>query len=121
MKFKSVAIPAESVGLVIKDKKIVVPNQSMSLQEILERFTRNEELPIGRDVEYHDSDDDLEKMSHMDLVDRAEYVDRLKQTQLDFEKQEKRKAQKERKRLDDEVKAELKREAEKAAQAELKP
>ncbi|QCQ85060.1 hypothetical protein [Blackfly microvirus SF02] len=101
MKFKSIASPAPSQGLVITGKKLVVPDQTLSLQEIIERFTRGEALPIARAPVFdEDGEDDLEKVSHMDLVDKQEFVDSLKKTQLDFEKQEKKKARKERERLD---------------------
>lgn len=101
-KYKSIATPAQGKGQsFVGVKKAVVPNQAMSLQEILERFTRGEPLEIGRgEGQYDDGPDDLEKLSHMDLVDKAEYVDRLKQTSKQFEKQEKEKARKEKERLD---------------------
>lgn len=113
MIYKSLASPGVSPGLVIKDKKIVVPNQSMSLHEILERFTRNEELPIGRDVQYHESEDDLEKIAHMDLVDREEYADKFRETQKAYKKQEaaKQKAAKEK------IAAELREEVRKSAES----
>lgn len=112
MKFKSIASPEPSKGSVTEGKKIVVPNQAMTLQEILERFTRNEQLPIGKDVQYHESEDDLEKVQHMDLVDREEYMDKLKETQRVYKRQEaaKEKAYKEKlaaeykQKLEDELK-----------------
>lgn len=101
MKYRSIATPAPSVGSRTGSKKLVVPNQTMSLEEILKRFTRGESLEIGKDGTFDDEgDDDLEKVANMDLVDKAEFVDKLKQTQKDFEKQEKEKAHKERRRLD---------------------
>lgn len=121
MKFKSYASPAVWPGVKIDGPKIVVPDQAMSLHEILERFTRNEELPIGKDVQYHESDDDLEKISHMDLVDRAEYVQKLQETQKMYKAQEAKKDKAEKDRLLAEAKAEAKKEAEKAVKAELKP
>lgn len=73
----------------------------MSLEEILRRFTRGEALEIGRDPVFDDQgDDDLEKVQHMDLVDREEYVDKLKSTKKQFEKQEKERAKQEKARLD---------------------
>lgn len=93
MKFKSIASPAPSKGADFsKEKSQVVPDQSLTLKEILERFTRNEALPISHPVEYHESDDDLEKVQHMDLVDREEYINTLKRTQRNFEAQEQKKA-----------------------------
>lgn len=100
MKFKSIACPEPSEGFRITDKKGVVPNMAMSLQEILERFTRGEPLEIGKEASYDDGDDDLEKVSHGDLVDRAEFVDKLKATSKAYEKQEKEKAKAEKERLD---------------------
>lgn len=121
MNFKSIACPNASRGEDGGRKKVVVPNQSLSLQDILERFTREEALPIGRDIEYHESDDDLEKVQHMDLVDREEFIERLRDTQGRYEKQEKHKAKALRDKLVDEAKAEAKKEAEKAVKADLKP
>lgn len=102
MKFKSIANPTASKGVSFKGhKKLVVPDQSMTLEEILRRFTRGESLEIGRDPVFdEEGEDDLEKVQHMDLVERQEYVNRLKQTRVDFEKQEKRRAATEKKRLD---------------------
>lgn len=99
MKFKSKSIPALWKGIVNQGKLLVVPNQSMSLQEILTRFTRGEVLTVGKEIAYHESDDDLEKVSHLDLVDKEEYIDKLKQTQSEYKKQERKKADKEKERL----------------------
>lgn len=103
MTFKSVANPAPSAGLVIVSKKLVQPNQAMSLEEIISRFTRGEKLAIGREMSYHESDDDLEKVSTMDLVDREEYVDKLKETQKEYDKQEKRRVSALQKKLREEA------------------
>lgn len=119
MKYKSIAYPQPSIGMSFDGPSLVVPDQSMKLEEILARFTRGETVALGREINYHESEDDLEKVSRMDLVDKEEYIGKLHQTQLNFEKQEKRKAEKERKRLADEVKAELKREAEEAAKKQI--
>lgn len=101
MKYKSFSIPDPVEGQVFTDKKSVLPNQSLSLQEILERFTRGEPLEIGREgAQYDDGPEDLEKVSHWDLVDRAEFINKLKQTTKHYEKQEKVRLQKEKERLD---------------------
>jgi len=92
MRFKSIAIPAASKGYKVPGKSETVPSQSMSLQEILMRFTRNEALPIGKQVSFHESEDDLEKVHAMDLVDRQEYYDKLEETKKQYAKQEKAKA-----------------------------
>lgn len=70
---------------------LVVPNQSMSLHEILLRFTRKERLPVSHEHIYGDEiaekgvpigDLDLEKEARQDIFDmhqRAESIrDRIK-------------------------------------------
>jgi len=89
MKFRAVANPGQSVGQRYSETKEVVPNMAMSLQEILERFTRGEPLEVGKDVSFDEQgEDDLEKVRHMDLVDREEYVNKLKATKKRFDKEE---------------------------------
>lgn len=56
-----------------------VPNQSMSLKEILRRFTRRESLPIEKQGVYEDRFIDLEKVQWMDLTEQKEYRDELEQ------------------------------------------
>lgn len=118
MKYLSISCPLPSKGRPAMGKKMVVPDQSMSLEEILARFTRGEAVPIGRDGSYHESEDDLEKVSRMDLVDKAEFVEKLKQTQKDFEKQERRKEKLAREKLLQDAKDQLKKDAEKAPKAD---
>lgn len=90
MKYISIAAPAPSVGSRTGSKKLTVPNQSMSLEEILRRFTRGEPLAIGREGSFNEEvDEDLEKLATRDLVDRQEYVDKLKQKQELFKQQDK--------------------------------
>lgn len=101
MKFKSIATPEPSIGLVTPEKKAVVPNMSLSLEEILRRFTRGEPLLIGRgEPQYDEGPDDLEKVANMDLVDKEEYIDKLKATQKTYDKQEARKKGEEKTRLE---------------------
>jgi len=91
MKFISIASPVLGAGQRFSGKKLVVPNQAISLQEILERFTRGEPVAVGQDVSYHESDDDLEKIQYMDLTERDEFIAQQKETQKSYAKQEKRK------------------------------
>lgn len=115
-------MPAPSDGVDFsKEESVVVPDQSMSLQEILERFTRGEPLPVMHETQYGDDDldnplnEDLEKMANADLVDKAEYRDRLKEVQVNYEKQEKIKSAKKAKEA-----AEMaEKERESAIQAEV--
>lgn len=90
MKFKSTAIPSKAEGKRFDGPKQVVPNQSMSLQDILERFTRGEALPVGMDVNYENVfGTDLEKVVHYDLVDRSEFIEKVKAIQDGFVQKEK--------------------------------
>jgi len=116
MIYKSISTPAPSEGSRTGTKKLTVPNQSMTLEEILRRFTRGEPLAIGREGNFNeDADEDLEKLATRDLVDRQEYVDKLKQKQDLFKQQDKaRKAAQLEKYLA--KKAEEKAEADKKAE-----
>lgn len=50
-------------------KKVTVPNQTLSLKDILQRFIRKESLPINHDGEYVEDHPlgDLEKFSRSDI------------------------------------------------------
>lgn len=80
------SIPKPSEGMdYSKEEYIVVPDQSLSLEEILQRFTRGEPLDILMDGEYDDeSDIDLEKLQKADLVDKNDYIEYLKNVQKRF-------------------------------------
>lgn len=114
MKYKGTAIPkTPDIGVSyahVIDK--AVPSQSMTLLEILERFTRGEKLPIGKEGNYHDGPHDLEKLAHADLVDRGDFITEMRETQNAYKKQE-------RKKQRDAIEAE-KAAAKAAALAELK-
>lgn len=94
MKFKGLAIPLVSQGISYKDvKKLTVPDDSLSLKDILERFVRGEPVSVGMEVNYdpeaeNDDAEDIEKLRHMDLVDREEYINKLKAKERLFRKQE---------------------------------
>lgn len=96
MKYLSKSHPEPAKGISFKGiKKMVQPNQSLSIREILKRFTRGEPLPIGnKSPQFYEGDDDLEKVRHMDLVDREEFIGKMKNVQKDYQKQEKDKAEK---------------------------
>lgn len=101
MKYKSTSIPAPSEGVSFDGiKSEVVPDQSLSLKEILERFTRGEPLAIGREPVYHDSEDDIAKLPFMDLVDQEEYRESLLETQRVYTLQQK---ERERKAIEEEI------------------
>lgn len=95
MKFKSNALPIPSIGISFKGvKDQVVPDQSLSLREILERFTRGESLPIHHEPSEGIQDVDLEKIRHADLVEQHEFIDSLKEVQVKYDSQEREKAAK---------------------------
>lgn len=95
MKFRSIAWPSESPGLsFVGIPEQVVPDQSMSLHEILERFTRGESVTVGKDVEYGSEDEselnvDLEKLRDADLVDREEFSQLVRGYQSRYDKEQK--------------------------------
>lgn len=103
MKFKGTAIPRPSEGLRITEPDQVVPDQSLSLREILMRFTRHEALPVGNKTQFGNGQDpegdsplniDLEKAAHWDLVERDEFNAKVADMKSQFEKQEQEKAKK---------------------------
>lgn len=74
-------------------KKVVVPNQSMTLKQIINRFIKHEALPVHQEGTYFDGEHDLEKLAteditvkHEVLVDQKAKVEMLKQN---LDKQEK--------------------------------
>jgi len=61
-----------------KTKNVVVPNQSMTLREIIKRFTRREALPIEKNGVYESRFGDLEKLSREDITVRMETAETLR-------------------------------------------
>lgn len=56
-----------------------LPSQSMSLREIILRFTRRESLPVEKQGVYYDQFGDLEKAQNLDITERMEKAEALKQ------------------------------------------
>lgn len=76
---------------------ITLPDQSLSLQEILDRFTRNEPLPVDMGGEYSGEDDfdnplnvDIEKLARADITEKAEYYNALEELKKRYMDQEKK-------------------------------
>lgn len=61
-----------------KEKEITVPNQNMSLKEIIQRFMRRESLPVMQKGMYRDDLGDLEKMQNEDITVQMERADDLR-------------------------------------------
>lgn len=59
-------------------KVVVVPNQSMTLKEIIRRFVRKESLPVHQEGIYEDRMGDLEKIANEDIFDKHERASALK-------------------------------------------
>lgn len=87
-------------------KKRTVPNQSMSLQEIIKRFMRKEALPIEKEAHYEDRFGDLEKLSREDITIRHERAEQLKtwadKRSKDYEEKQKREADEKAKKDEEE-------------------
>lgn len=94
----------------VKDR--CVPDQSMSLAEILRRFIRREELPVEKQGSYVDVGIDLEKIANADITEQMEVVDDIKSDLKKKEAHDKR-LQKEAK----EAKEKAEKDAASAAQA----
>lgn len=73
--YPQVKVPGQSFEGV---SRVVVPNQSMSLQEIIKRFVRRESLPVAKDGYYEERFGDIEKLAHADMVIQMERVEELK-------------------------------------------
>lgn len=82
-------------------KSRTIPDQSMSIREIVKRFVRGVPVDIlQREAVYSDQNDhDLEKLSRMDFGDKAEYARRMSEqaqslgTELQEKEAEHREAQ----------------------------
>lgn len=93
-----------------KGRKLrTVPNQSLSLREIIRRFIRRESLPVHMEGVYEERFGDLEKMSKADIVEQMETVESLKSSIDDFKKR--------RKKADDDAQKKEDEEKKKAATA----
>lgn len=118
MIFKKSSIPQPSRGYRIKEKDQVVPDQSMSLKEILTRFTRSEPLPVGHNGSYGsdsgidpESDSpfniDLEKARHMDLTEKDDFKELVAQAEAEHKAAEQKKAETGRQKKAEKDKAEF--------------
>ncbi|MEM2002456.1 MAG: hypothetical protein QXT77_07425 [Candidatus Methanomethylicaceae archaeon] len=122
MIFRATSIPKPAAGFRITDKTQVVPDKSLTLVEILKRFTRGEALPLGHTVNYGGDEDldnplnvDLEKVAFADLTEKDELKQQIEAVQAKHKEEEavkakktaeakaKAKAEAEEKRIQDEV------------------
>lgn len=78
-----------------KLEKLTVPDQSLSLQDILDRFSRKEALPVGKDPSYNDEIEidspfavDLEKLGQADILDKMEHAEQWREISDTFKREE---------------------------------
>lgn len=68
-------VPYVSKGEVIDQPSMTLPDQSLSIPEIMERYSRGLNLGANTRTEiYHGEDDEFPDLSRMDLVEREEYI-----------------------------------------------
>lgn len=125
MEFKSLALPPESEGLSFKGiPSMTVPDQAMSLEEILERFTRDESLAIGKSVAYPEQEEvqddslDLEKLQYYDPVDKQAVIDKQKAVQAKYRRQEEKRQAEEKARQEADMRAKIEAETRAKVEAE---
>lgn len=89
--YKKFAIPSPSEGLDLSnEEKLTLPDQAMSLQEILDRFTRKESLPIATDGLYENDNDevsemDLGKFHALDITEQYSHIENMWEKQKRYE------------------------------------
>lgn len=69
-------------------KSETVPDQAMSLHEIIRRFTRGESLPIEHRGVYETRFPDLEKLRDADIFERQEQIEYIRESVAAFEKRQ---------------------------------
>lgn len=67
-------------------KRVTVPNQSMSLRDIIQRFVRRESLPVSKEGIYEERFGDLEKLKHQDITVQMEKVEEMREKLMKIEK-----------------------------------
>jgi len=61
-----------------KSRVYVIPNQSMTLQEIIRRFVKREPLPQQKEGIYNEGEYDLEKVAKADMVEQDIILEEVK-------------------------------------------
>lgn len=64
-------------GLSFKDCKVLtVPNDALTIRQIIARFVRNQSLPVQKEGVYMDVGEDIEKIRKADFTEREEFLAR---------------------------------------------
>lgn len=60
------------------EKVVTVPNQSMTLREIIRRFTRKEPLAIEKEGFFETRFGDIDALQRMDITEKIEAIDAIR-------------------------------------------
>lgn len=111
---------------------MTVPDESLSVRNIIDRFTRGQGSGVAVREGYYDPSPDLDspdidKLDHMDLIDRDEFAEVNRATKERLEKEiaddKKRKAEEKKKRdeEDEQMRAKFRSEKEPKSKSDEKP
>lgn len=64
-----------------------VPDQTMSIKEIMERYARGLPIEAGKVPIYHGEEDEIPDLKRMDLSERADYLEAVKDHVKDLKTQ----------------------------------
>lgn len=131
MKFKSIAIPEPSKGTPGGRPSQAVPDQSLSLQDILARFVRKEPLPVGHKAAYGSEGSidpesesefniDQEKAKGWDLTEKDDFAEKVREKHAEHHAAEHEKAQKAKSDAEVKAKADYEKQVRLAARKLLK-
>lgn len=65
------------IGEENRSPSMTVPNQTLSLQELLKRYVRGQDVTVMPGV-YHGEDHDMPDIEHMDAVERLELAQKIR-------------------------------------------
>jgi hypothetical protein len=69
-------------GEINNEPSLTIPDETMSIREILSRYSRG--LSVDQKVPYFDEEDYHPDLSKMDLADREDYIEKVKQELKDL-------------------------------------
>jgi len=70
-------------GEINSEPSLTIPDETMSIREILSRFSRG--LSVDQKISYYDEEDYHPDLSKMDLADREDYIEKVKQELKDIQ------------------------------------
>lgn len=90
--FKNILHYQPYIGEVNQQPSLTVPDQTMSMRQILARHSRGLPISNGKEPIYHGEDDYIPDPRTLDLVDRQEYAEKLQETVKTYKQQAAEKA-----------------------------